>query len=611
MGNIHHLDKVLVSQIAAGEVIERPANVVKELVENAIDANSSHIQIEVEEGGLTLIRIMDDGCGMDREDANMCFEEHATSKIKTNFDLFNITTLGFRGEAVPSIASISHLELETSTGNEGTKVVYEYGNKISEETVGCQKGTTFTITKLFQNVPARLKYMKSVNYEFSRILSFVERFALSHPDIAFSLYHQQRLVFQTSGNNQLVEVFGQIYGLQVARNMMAIENENDDFAISGYISRIDTSRASKNNIITLINGRVVKAATVVDAVNNAYRDYLFPDRFPIALVNVSIDPFLVDVNVHPSKMEVRFSKEDELYQLIFDTVLNKLKEINQTYEAHNRETERNLSPIQKSEQIALEIEDVVEAPKQEELTLVEQSLPPQFQFDEPVKGQEAVVSNYQEIIQEPMGEVYHQTIEPIEEKKPILKKIYAKCQIHGTYIVGENQDGFYLIDQHAAKERINYEYFKAKFTNKDPLETDLLVPLIFEFPSNEALLLRERRELLKSAGITLEDFGNNSFVVKKLPVWMKEINERVYIETMCDSIIHQNKLDELEIRKDAIATLACKASVKGNTYLSPTEMQGLLDDLMRIENPYVCPHGRPTMIFYSGYELEKLFKRVV
>ncbi len=602
MGNIHQLDSILANQIAAGEVIERPANVVKELVENSIDANSSHVYIYVVDGGLTMMKVVDDGCGMDEEDARMCFLTHATSKIKTNFDLFNITTLGFRGEAIPSIASVSHFELTTSTKEAGTRIVYEYGKKISEGYAVGKKGTTIEVTKLFQNVPARLKYMKSVNYEFSRILSMVERFALSHPEVSFQLYHQDKLVFHTSGNGQLIEVFGQIYGLAVARNMIYIENENDEFKIEGYISRIDTSRASKNNMITLINSRVVRSYTVVDAINQAYRDYLANDRYPISMINVTIDPFLVDVNVHPSKMEVRFSKESELHDLINQTVVERLKQENLVYQVQNKETEKERVKV---EQVQLDLDNP--ALHSEDITPVH-SFVHEPAMSEPAPIQE--VPSYQE-------KTYSQDTQEtnisnlIPTKKPILKKIYAKCQIHGTYIVGENQEGLYLVDQHAAKERINYEYFKERFVENSHSFYDLLVPIVLDFPQSEAMLLRERRALLEGIGIYIEEFGENSFVVKKLPAWMQDIDERIYIETMCDSVIHQNRVDVMALQEHAIATLACKASVKGNTYLSMNEMQGLLDDLMRIENPYVCPHGRPTILFYSSYELEKLFKRVV
>lgn len=587
MGNIRQLDPILSNQIAAGEVIERPANVVKELVENSIDAKSKHIYIYCNEGGLSFIKVVDDGCGMDEEDALMCFQTHATSKIKTNFDLFNITTLGFRGEAIPSIASVAILELATSTGNVGTKVVYEYGKMVSKEVTNAKKGTTITVTKLFQNLPARLKYMKSVAYEFSRILSLVERFALSNPFISFHLYHQDKLIFQSNGNGKMIDIFGQIFGLAVARNMVEIKGENEDFKVNGFVSRIDTTRSNKNYIITLINNRVVKASSVIEAVNSTYRDYLASDRYPIALISVEIDPYLVDVNVHPSKMEVRFSKEDELSKLVSECVINALKQENLIYEPKNVVTEKVRPVVQ-----------------------------PAFNFEEPVsiKDEPIVTINEEPMVVKEATPVYEVQEKPsyhVETVKPILKKIYAKAQIHGTYIVAENQEGLYLVDQHAAKERINYEFFKEKFIENMFSYQDLLIPIIIKFAPSDYLVLKERKDLIQGVGIDLEEFGEHTFVVKKLPIWMKEIDERIYIETMCESVIHTNKLDVLSMQEDAIATLACKASVKGNTYLSLPQMQALCDDLMRIENPYVCPHGRPTMIFYSGYELEKLFKRVV
>lgn len=599
MGIIRQLDKQLANKIAAGEVIERPANVVKELVENSIDASARSISIYIEEGGMQLIKVIDDGDGMDAIDARMCIKTHATSKIKDDFDLFNITTLGFRGEAIPSIASISQFELKTSQGMQGYRAFYDCGELKEEGEADAKKGTTITVRKLFHNVPARLKYLKSVNSEFSHIQGFVEKFALASPHIAFSLYHQDRLIFRTSGNGQLIEVIGQIYGLGVAKNMIKVEFSDEEFSISGYISKIDTSRASKANIITLINQRVVRNLMTIDAVNLAYRDYLASDRYPIAFINIEIDPYLVDVNVHPAKMEVRFSKEGQLKELVYNGVKEALKENDLLYQPKNKETEKETfnKPFA---QPSFDLEP--EASTMEEKVNLAQEIPVYVNHH---------VETVAEEIEEPLVIKETQPAYQEEAPRPIKKKIYAKTQIHGSYIVGENQEGLYLVDQHAAKERVNYEYYKRKFETFIPIYQDLLIPLVFEFPMSEFMILKEKKDALLKVGIELIEFGNSSFTVKKLPIWMNNIDEKKYIEDMLEQILTINKVDLPSLQEHAVATLSCKASLKANTYLTTQDMQTILDDLMRCDNPYVCPHGRPAVIFYSAYELEKLFKRVV
>lgn len=599
MGIIRQLDKQLANKIAAGEVIERPANVVKELVENSIDASARSISIYIEEGGMQLIKVIDDGDGMDAIDARMCIKTHATSKIKDDFDLFNITTLGFRGEAIPSIASISQFELKTSQGMQGYRAFYDCGELKEEGEADAKKGTTITVRKLFHNVPARLKYLKSVNSEFSHIQGFVEKFALASPHIAFSLYHQDRLIFRTSGNGQLIEVIGQIYGLGVAKNMIKVEFSDDEFSICGYISKIDTSRASKANIITLINQRVVRNLMTIDAVNLAYRDYLASDRFPIAFINIEIDPYLVDVNVHPAKMEVRFSKEGQLKELVYNGVKEALKENDLLYQPKNKETEKETfnKPFA---QPSFDLEPVTSIG--EEKVDLARAIPEYVNHH---------VETVAEEIEEPLVIKETQPVYQEEAPRPIKKKIYAKTQIHGSYIVGENQEGLYLVDQHAAKERVNYEYYKRKFETFVPIYQDLLIPLVFEFPMSEFMILKEKKDALLKVGIELIEFGNSSFTVKKLPIWMNNIDEKKYIEDMLEQILTINKVDLPSLQEHAVATLSCKASLKANTYLTLQDMQTILDDLMRCDNPYVCPHGRPAVIFYSAYELEKLFKRVV
>lgn len=591
---IKQLDEILANKIAAGEVIERPANVVKELVENSIDAKSSKIDIVIEDGGMELIEIIDNGAGMDETDAKLCFSRHATSKIKNDQDLFCIQTLGFRGEAIPSIASISHFVLKTSDGQTGSTVTYEFGKLIEQKQSDLNRGTHITVTKLFQNVPARLKYIKSVNAEFAHIQSYVERLSLSHPDIAFTLIHNHKVTFKTNGNGQLLEVIHQIYGLSVVKNMMAVSFGNNEFKIDGYIGKIEVNRASKNHIVTMVNHRIVKNQIAIDAIHGAYRQYLADKRYPIAIININIDPYLVDVNVHPSKLEVKFSKETELKELIMDGISRALENVNLTYQVKQEK------PVFKPQldQMDLDInfkEDVIHVEKP---TVIKEDVQ-NYHIEQPEEKKQVVLK---EVKKEPLKQDV-----PFKEMK---KKIFVKAQIHGTYIVGEDETGMYLIDQHAAQERINYEYYLDKYSHPDMTMRDLLIPLTVEYPLSECMIIEERKELLKEVGICLEPFGNG-FILKQLPMWMNQINEHLFIEDMIQQVLKDNKIDLLSLQEHAIATLSCKASLKGNTHLSIDGMQNIVDNLMRCDNPYVCPHGRPTIIHYSSYELEKLFKRVV
>lgn len=593
MQTIKQLDDILANKIAAGEVIERPSNVVKELVENSIDAGATKIDVLIEEGGLNEIQVIDNGKGMSLEDAKMCFFRHATSKIKDDNDLFCIHTLGFRGEAIPSIAAISNFELKTNEGNGGCKVVYEYGKHKETVTSDCQKGSNIKITKLFQNVPARLKYIRSTNAEFASIQTYIEKLALSNPEIAFSLSHNIRQIFKTNGNNNLLEVVSNIYGLNVAKNMIPISFGDDEFQITGYLSKIDITRANKRHIVTMVNKRVVRNKITVDCINQAYRKYLADGRFPIAIVNIEIDPYLVDVNVHPSKLEVRFSKEMKLKELLTEGMEKALASINLTYQV-NSETKKpsfEMQSVQETfdlsyEPVKTNTLDSTVMEKQPEATTI-------------IKDQQVV---------------YEKTKEPdfVEPREKLMKKkIFVKGQVHGTYIICEDETGMYLVDQHAAQERINYEYYLEKYQQLDLTMQDLLVPITLEYPMSDYLIIEERKEKLKQVGIILEPFGNNSYVIKQLPLWMKNINEHLFIEDMVGQLLQSETLDVVELQEHAIATLSCKASLKANTHLSLEGMQNIIDTLMRCDNPYVCPHGRPTIIYYSTYEIEKLFKRIV
>lgn len=604
MQKIKQLDDILANKIAAGEVIERPANVVKELVENSIDANSNKIDVIIEEGGLNLIQVIDNGEGMVKEDALLCFSRHATSKIKDDQDLFCIQTLGFRGEAIPSIASISNFELKTSTGEKGTTVIYQYGKFISCDESDCKKGTDIKVKKLFQNVPARLKYIRSINAEFANIQTYLERLSLSHPDISFTLINNGKIVYKTNGNGNLLEVISNIYGLNVAKNMIPVNFEDDEFTVSGFISKIDINRASKNHIVTMVNSRVVKNKITTDSINNAYRRYLVDKRFPIAIVNIEIDPFLVDVNVHPSKLEVRFSKEYKLKDLVYQGISDTLSKVNLTYSLPVTNNRPKFVPDLQQMDFEFKYDEQSNNEKIENENILDKRV-----------YQETILENKIDTINESKKEYIvpdKQIVESKIEPKPKImkKKLLVKGQIHGSYIICEDDTGMYIVDQHAGQERINYEYYLEKYANLDLSMRDLLVPITLEYPMSEFLIIEERKQMLAKLGVNLEIFGDNGYVIKQLPMWMQNIDEHVFIEDMVTQLLHDNKVDVIKLQEHAIATLSCKASLKANTHLSQEGMQNLIDNLMCCDNPYVCPHGRPTIIYYSTYEIEKLFKRV-
>lgn len=616
MQKIRQLDDILANKIAAGEVIERPANVVKELVENSIDANSSKIDVIIGEGGLKLIQVIDNGDGMDKEDALLCFSRHATSKIKDDQDLFCIQTLGFRGEAIPSIASISHFELKTSTGQIGTSVVYEYGKYIENKESDSKKGTNIKVEKLFQNVPARLKYVRSTNAEFANIQTYLERLSLSHPDIAFLLVHNGRTIYKTNGNGNLLEVISNIYGLNVAKAMIPIDFGDDEFHITGFISKIDVNRASRNHMITMVNSRVVRNKVSIDSIKNAYSRYLAEKRYPITILNIEIDPYLVDVNVHPSKLEVRFSKEMKLKELIYQGISEALANVNLTYNAvaDYKKPKANIEQpaFEFNYDVEDEIEPILKSTDNENINHVDDKNNETF---DNIENEVVDKENNYNLVQEQNIEYIVPDKQVVETKvesreKLMKKKLLVKGQVHGTYIICEDETGMYLVDQHAAQERINYEYFLDKYQHLNLSMRDLLVPITLEYPLSEFLIIEERKQLLNQVGINLEVFGNCGYVIKQLPLWMQNIDEQVFIEDMVDQVLKDNKVDVVKLQDHAIATLSCKASLKGNTHLSNEGMQNIIDNLMRCDNPYVCPHGRPTLVYYSSYEIEKLFKRV-
>ncbi|MFK9095377.1 DNA mismatch repair endonuclease MutL [Bacillus salipaludis] len=629
MGKIIQLDDALSNKIAAGEVVERPASVVKELVENAIDAGSTVIEIEVEEAGLAKIRITDNGYGIDEVDVLIAFQRHATSKIKNENDLFRIRTLGFRGEALPSIASVSRLEMKTSTGEgAGNRVVIEGGKVEVFEKASARRGTDITITDLFYNTPARLKYMKTIHTELGNITDVVNRLSLSHPEVAFRLIHNERKLLQTTGNGDVRQVLAAIYGLAIAKQLVPITGQSLDYKISGFASMPEITRASRNYISTMINGRFIKNYPLAKAIQEGYHTLLPIGRFPIVLLNIEMDPLLVDVNVHPSKMEVRISKEAELDELVTTIIKDTFKSkilIPTAYTPVKKEEA-------KSEQTSLLLDEGASTNKDihREWSVPAQTVQETRTFPvSPFAGAPERTETRDETVAwvptKPFFESDEEVIEPIEdslEHKQIIKstgdqsesripRLYPIGQMHGTYIFAQNENGLYIIDQHAAQERLKYEYFREKVGQVQSELQEMLVPITFEYSTDEYVKITENLSELEVVGVFLEEFGLNSFIVRSHPQWFPKGDEKQIIEDMIEQLLSMKKVDIKKLREEAAIMMSCKASIKANRHLRNDEIQALLDDLRKASDPFTCPHGRPIIVHYSVYEMEKMFKRVM
>jgi DNA mismatch repair protein MutL len=643
MAKIIQLDDALSNKIAAGEVVERPASVVKELLENAIDANSTVIEIDLEEAGLARIRITDNGDGIEEEDVLVAFQRHATSKIKNENDLFRIRTLGFRGEALPSIASVSRLEMKTSTGIEGNKVVIEGGKVESIEKADSRKGTDISISDLFFNTPARLKYMKTIHTELGNITDVVNRLALANPNISFRLVHNGRQLLKTTGNGDVRQVLAAIYGINMVKAMIPISGESLDYKISGYISMPEITRASRNYISTMINGRFIKNYALVKAIQEGYHTLLPIGRYPVVLLNIEMDPLLIDVNVHPSKMEVRLSKEQELNELVSSVIKNafKTKELipagivtQKQEKPKSEQTFIDLDHLPKAEErpsiIQSNIErrpyveekavDLSTSYKAAERQNASQQENPDWRnayvaqenttFDSAApSSEEELVQFEEEIIKPPSASAVHEPAAEVQASR--VPPLYPIGQMHGTYILAQNDRGLYIIDQHAAQERIKYEYFRDKVGEVATELQEMLMPITLEYSADESIKINEHQHELEKVGVFLEPFGYNSFIVRSHPQWFPRGEEKELIEDMIEQLLLMKKVDLKKLREEAAIMMSCKASIKANHHLRHDEIQALLDELRRSSDPFTCPHGRPIIVHYSTYEMEKMFKRVM
>lgn len=587
MAIIKQMDEILANKISAGEVVERCASVVKELVENSIDAKSTEIKIDLIEAGTKQIKVIDNGIGMDNIDAVMAFNRHATSKIINEEDLYNINTLGFRGEALASIASVSEVTLKTCKNEIGTKVEINGGKLISVENSDARIGTEITVANLFYNTPARLKHLKSLYTELASITDYVNKIALSHPEIKFVLINNNNVLLNTDGSNNLLKTIKSIYGIEVAKKMLDIDAEDDDYHITGYISLPEVHRSSRNNMVTLVNGRVVRNVEVNKTINDSYHSYKPDTRYPITVINIVLDPNLVDVNIHPTKMDVKFSKLEELLELIYKTIRNRIKSV-------------NLIP---------HIEEEIKY-EQKQYVYNNDFVSPTLKVEEEPKKYEPITLNFEK--QEETQEInFEEEKKEAEEyyKEPFPELSYVGV-VHGTYIICQNDKGMYMIDQHAAKERVNYEKYKKLLGNPSNESTSLLFPITIELPVNEYITLRENFNILENMNFEIEEFGINSVIIKRHPTWLPRGYEEESVRKIIETIIsYENKFD-LEKFNEAVATMmSCKLAIKANEFVSEEEIEELLNSLKQCDNPFNCPHGRPTIIFHSNYDLEKMFKR--
>jgi len=584
MSNISLMSEDLANKIAAGEVVEKCMNVVKELVENAIDAKSTSIKIELIDSGVKEISVTDDGIGMDREDALLAFSRHATSKLKTLEDLFNIESLGFRGEALPSIASVSNVLLKTCNGSEGTEIYLSGGKVERVESADLKQGTKIVVSDLFYNTPVRLKYLKNLYIELANIVEYVNKMALSYSNIRFTLINNDKTLLSTDGSGNLLKVIYNIYGLDVSKKMIQIEGENSDYKISGYVSYPEVTRANRNVITTLVNGRVIRNNELNKTILDTYHTYIPEGKYPVVVLNIDVDPYLIDINIHPTKMDIKFSYFDGLKELITKAITSKLETLTliPKVEASTKQEVKNVANLSA---IIEKYKNNKEDDSNEEKLNIEE-----VQFDFEV-NEEVVEYNDLEVCR--------------------IKKMYPVGLVHGTYIIAENEDGMFIIDQHAANERINYEKYLKLIGTHDNKMIDVLIPIKIELSNSDYLILKENFHLLDELNFRYEEFGINTIIVRSHPFWLPKDHIEEAIRKIFEIIISKESFDSYKFTEKVAITLACKMSIKANDHIMLEDMEYLLDTLRKTENPFTCPHGRPTIITYSKYELEKLFKRAM
>lgn len=648
MGKIHELTNVLADQIAAGEVIERPASIVKELVENSLDANSKRIDIIVENSGLDSIRVIDDGSGIAEDDVKIAFKRHATSKISTRRDLFKVQTMGFRGEALPSIASVADVTLTTATSGSTTgSLIHIHGGELVDFKPGpARQGTDVVVRELFFNTPARLKYLKSPQTELARITDIVNRLALANPQVAFSLTHNNKELFRTAGNDNLQQVVAAIYGIQVGKKMLPFAGEDNDFKVSGLVSLPELTRASRQYITITINHRYIRNFELTKAIINGYESKLMVGRYPIAVLNIQLDPVLVDVNVHPAKREVRLSKEPQLASLIAKVIRQRistenlipdvdaqqfipdepavndlehqLSEAAKQYTTPSDDFQHSSSPVSgvsNGGPAAADASDsIVREPvvihQKDELTGSQMQ-----EFDRRYQDENIAYPFGRPDEQAPQKLAKAENIElDVRDKSDQSQKRFPDLQyigqLQGTFLLAQAGDGLYIVDQHAAQERINYERFRKEIGQVSDDQQTFLVPLVLNYSTVDAMTITQHLDVLEAVGLHLESFGPNSFILRSHPTWFAEGQEEATAKEMIEWLINDGKISVHDFRQRTAIMMSCKRAIKANHHLDDREAKALLRRLPECENPFNCPHGRPVTVHFNDRDLEKMFKRI-
>lgn len=634
MAKIQLLDQKTIDNIAAGEVIERPASVVKELVENAVDAKANAVTVEIKDGGMTLIRVTDNGIGIPKDQVKTAFLRHATSKIRSVEDLLSVSSLGFRGEALSSISAVAQVELVTKTAESFSGVSYKIygGEEEAFDDIGAPDGTTFLVKNLFYNTPARRKFLKSATTEAGYVEQMMVHIALSHPEISFKFIHNNKNKIYTSGNGKVKDIIYHIYGRDVAGALIPIEAQNEDVKVTGFVAKPYVSRGNRNYESYFINGRYIKSSIIYKAIEEGYRTFTMKHRYPFVCLDFKIDQELLDVNVHPTKMEIRFRNGREIYELVVDAVraallqkdlvqdvlreTPKKKELPKTKEVKKPEpfeVNRRKEEVQKVDQQGQAVQQQVEKPSHivKKTSIASESSKntkkptyaglnyntqkkefPQYKTDE-------LSSNQMTLREDPVFSV---------QARPDRKIL---GQLFKTYWLIEYEDQLFIMDQHAAHEKVNYERLMKNFKEKEIYSQRLEPPMVVTVSMTEAEALTRYKDAFAGLGFTIESFGGNEYCIREVPANLYGIGERDLFMELLDAVSQENGTLDTEVIASKIATMACKMSIKGNQRVSLMEVEHLLDELMKLENPYQCPHGRPTIIKMSKYEIDKKFKRIV
>ncbi len=626
MGNIRELDQSTINQIAAGEVVERPSSIVKELMENSIDAGATMISIEIEEGGTKSIRITDNGKGIEKDDVRIAFLRHTTSKIKTALDLLSVSSLGFRGEALSSIAAVCQVELLTRTVSnlEGIRYRIEGGKEVGYEEIGIPVGTTFIVNNIFFNTPARRKFLRTAQTESGYVSDIVEKIALSHPEISISFKSNGKVRVHTSGNGSLKDVIYSIYGKEITENIIEINEQNDFMTITGYIGKAIVSKGNRTFENYFINGRYIKSNIISKAIEDGYKFILMQHKYPFTVLNFEINPEFLDVNVHPSKMELRFRKSEKIYPMISecinDTLIEKpnIIDVKLEKESERRETIKYTpEPFETRRQHILGDTEDNSSVVQEETIYNKTTVTPSF-IKEPDLPENPKTTN---ISKADMPSVHEKTSAPVQQKvtdvydnflsdiaKPKHKIV---GQVFDTYWIVEYDEKMYIIDQHAAHEKVMFESLMEK-RKTGQIHTQMInPPIILNLSMNEADLIERYLQNFKEIGFEMEPFGGRDFAVRGVPSDLYTLDSQEVLMEIIDNLSNESGKMSPDILTDKIASMSCKAAVKGNSRISFREADELITQLLSLENPYNCPHGRPTIISMSKYELEKKFKRII